>query len=238
MAQITTTLPVEFSGSSSTYTYTRERDILSMSIQAPQHYNYLPTESSMKLCTCEYIGIMTKKANCFHYDFNNLQRVESASLLQFYFYDIFTNTLGKTYTLTYRISNCAGSVPPKTMWWRVTNTGGSNHKDIQNSVPITNGVFSINIDSIWWELGRLALLHERFVYAYDFSFDLEIISLVEGETALERNSSSIEYSPIVAITNEHAMLGNYALSRKIRRHLIQTERNITAMKDLFNITWR
>lgn len=232
---VITTLPVEFLGNNGSYDYTRERDLLELNIQAPK-INYLPIDTINEL-ECNYDGLMTKYGKCFHYNFNNIQRVEETYLLRIPIYCTIKDNEEKTMTLTFRISNCTENPSANMVRWIVRNNNTAKDSVAKEWHMQTDGLYSITFKPQKMDYA-IDFTHQRFVNPYDFQFDLEIISLVEGDVSLNRINNSFMSAPVISIENSTNKLGEYELSRKINRHIKQIERNIQKEQDTFKITWR
>lgn len=241
MANVITTLPVELTGNNGTYNYTRERDILEMSVQSPSKINLLPMDYVIENTTTNYTnGELTRKGKIFTFDFSNLSHINDGHLLQINLSNGVRFKKNIPYTLTYRIHKVSGTAIQDCGGWYIryndnTNLTIATETNASRNEGTHSYTFIITDDKTprWLYFGSRAWIRPS-----EYSFSIEILSLVEGEISLERVNNTIFNKPVISVSNSTNILGEYELSRKMNRHIKQLERNITKEQDTFKLTWR
>lgn len=243
MANITTSLPIIIEENNNLQKYTKERTILSTSIEASL-INYLPLDYSMSEnhCRTSYINnTLTKMGSHFHMDFSNINYISGASIFLIDLTNIVNLEIDQTYTFSFRISNVGGTYNSSSFkypWVIVKNSSDSGGKRISSDWYPKNGFYSFTftptdtVSYIVW--GR----NYSWITTKDLQFDIELIGLVKGEKPIQRSYNSFSTQPNISISNTNSVLGEYPISRDVRRHLLQVERNIQKQENTFNISWR
>lgn len=254
MAQITTTLPIEFSGNNASYPYTREKDILEMSVQASS-LNILPYSVQKEKCFCDYDGLMERRGRIFHYDFNNLPYTYYKPLLGVNLSEIYDSAnAGNIYRMIYRFSNVYHN--RKDNATLTFNVEIRNHKNVSITENVISGnswKFVNNNDGLFEtvfiltpETKSINIIGPNYVQAFNGGFDLEVIGIYrvneeESIINLEDFRGQINFSSTskISISDTNTILGDYEISRKIRRHIDQMERKLISLYNVYEkINWR
>lgn len=243
MSNIITSLPVEVDSNNDIKTETRDRDIISASIEAPDiNRNLLTQEYVMFSSDADYGSPFFKKGkDCFHYNFNYLPNVMTYYLLKIPLLSLYIKPNTK-YTISLKFDNLIGVILRDT--FRIVLIYDNNVITIRERfVPYNIG----NVSSITFTTPNIKAEYYKIAwYKYDWinnsncTFDLKIISLVEGDASLLAETENLySYSKQSVITsNENNSLGSYQVSPYIRKHIQTIEHNIVKQENQYDINWR
>lgn len=235
MANVITTLPVELTGNNGTYNYTRERDILEMSVQSPKNNNLLPFEYIIDNYSTSYNNGLTRSGRIFHFDFSKINSTNQATCLLI---KIDNRQLKKNteYTLSFKIHDIYGTKFSNfEVLYRVEDT---NLRTIKY-VNLQEGLYSLTfVTPEDYHINEIRFGHFNWATQSKDYFDIEVIGISEGKEQPQSINYAIFNKPVISVSNSTNILGEYELSRKINRHIKQLERNITKEQDTFKLTWR
>lgn len=254
MAQITTTLPIEFSGNNASYPYTREKDILEMSVQASS-LNILPYSVQKEKCFCDYDGLMERRGHIFHYDFNNLPYKPILPLFGVNLGEIYDSAnAGNIYRMIYRFSNVYNNRKDNaTLTFNVVTSNSKGVSIAENVISGNSWKFVNNNDGLFEtvflltpEITSINIMGGSYLKKFDAAFDLEVIGIYrvnEEESIINledfRCYTNFSSTSKISISDTNTILGDYEISRKIRRHINQMERKLISLYNVYEkINWR
>lgn len=242
MSKIITSLPVDIDSNNTIKTETKDKDIISASIKAPDiNKNLLTQEYVMKNCDSDFGSpFFTKMKDCFHYDFRYLPsqpQVYNLLYVPLHALNIKSNT---TYTFTIEFSNVFGAFLNPYFLLRLWN--GSNELIISYGVIAKSGILSYSFTTPSIQSQNWFIEWKRYNWCNSSScdFDFKIISLVECDIPLLIETENLySYSKQSVITsNENNSLGSYQVSPYIRKHIQTIEHNIVKQENQYDINWR
>lgn len=240
MANITNELPIKINDGQNYQKYTRNKDLINISIEAPAR-NYIPIEFQRDSWSSTYTSGVEYNNFYIHVDYSKITPISYQAIC----YQIPVNNIGlkkgKKYALTYCIENVVGTTTKNAGYIDLTYTDGTSSTTLSNSVPIESGVKTI-IFTCNGNPNYLRLRASTWLYQNATSYDLQFYGLYEVDENDKplgiKPTLSIGNSPIVTTSEDGNIIGKYELTRNVRRHLMQIERKIKSMEDTYNITWR
>lgn len=228
-----------------TQKYTRKKEILDASIQAPM-INLMPYDFWINNVSAWRSDIFKKieSKRCLMFDFPEPSFWwGDKSLLVIPVWKL-NLTPGQVYTLSVSISNhtYSTSTPFWTSFYKV-DFSNNGIKIPHNSYSISdfrisNGLhyFTFTADENMKSLNLnwgSASWNPRDEY-----FELEILGLTIGDKPITRGCFSANDSLTIYSTNSDFILGKSKVTNEIRRHILQVERDIKNQENKYIIDWR
>ena len=228
-----------------TQQYTQKKEIIEANIQAPM-INLLPYDFWMNNVTAWRNNIFKKNESkrCLIFDFPEPQATwGDKSILVIPVWKL-NLTPGQIYTLSVSISNhtYSTSTPFWTSFYKVdfsNNATAIPHNSYSISTfRISNGVhyFTFTADENMKSLNLN--WGQNNWYPRDEYFELEILGLTPGDQPITRGCFSSNDNLTIYSTNSDFILGKSKVTKEIRRHITQVERDIVKQENKYGIDWR